>query len=83
MPAAGAGRQRVKAVVGGSLWKEDTPVRRGGRRGPGEEPAGLPRRKEEEWRPGRPQTAGLGILDLTPLPLLSTHSLGGRRPGDR
>lgn len=40
---------------GGSLWQEDTPVRRGGGRGPGEEPAlpGRRRRKEEEWRPGQ------------------------------
>lgn len=32
-------------MVGGSLWKEDTPVRRGGGRGPGEESA-LPAEKE-------------------------------------
>lgn len=53
-PRAGAGRQGVKAVGGGSLWQEDTPVRRGGRRGPGEEPA-LPAGGE-----GRRKSGGQG-----------------------
>lgn len=70
---------------GGSLWQEDTPVRRGGGRGPGEEPAlaGGRRRKEEEWRPGAGGLWAFESWTLTPLPLLGTHSGGGRRPGDR
>lgn len=43
-------RRRLRPELGGkglrqrgcSLWQEDTPVRRGGGRGPGEEPALLP-----------------------------------------
>lgn len=50
---AGTGREGVKAA-GCSLWREDTPVRRGGGRGPGEEPA-LPCRRE-----GRRKSGGQG-----------------------
>lgn len=43
---------------GGSLWQEDTPVRRGGGRGPGEEPA-LPGPGEGRRKSGGPAGGGL------------------------